>query len=348
MLERVARKLRKAAPSKTARTGKTAPQDPPKRTPREAREARLRAALQQEMAIDVERIVQHSMPTGGHGKLARLRGMKLDAAATRLYHRVEKGFSLPEPRRPFGAQALKGLDVVLANDKHDPDALYAHESRAVLSALEAWNERGERDEAVAPRGDSLPTNPLDAETMAHFITSRRSIRDFAPTPVAREMIEEAVRVAMSAPSVCNRQGWRAYWFDSAEDLARVLPLHSGSGGFADRIPGVFVLTYDIRAFEGPHERNQGYIDGGLFSQNLLLALHGLGLGAVPLNWSRSQQASAKMRAAAGIPDHENILMLVAAGHPAEGYRVARSARRPLAEVLRFGMPEKPDASGMAT
>src|SRR5690606_18168087 len=116
------------------------------------------------------------------------------------YHRVEKGFSLPEPRRPFGAQALKGLDVVLANDKHDPDALYAHESRAVLSALEAWNERGERDETVAPRGDSLPTNPLDAETMAHFITSRRSIRDFAPTPVDHELIEEAVRVAMSAPS----------------------------------------------------------------------------------------------------------------------------------------------------
>src|SRR5690606_20541777 len=152
-----------------------------------------------------------------------------------------------------------GLNKVLANKHADHDAMYIEESRAVLSALDSWNERGERIDDVAPRGDSLPTNPLDPETMAHFITSRRSIRDFAPTKVDHDLIKEAVRVAMSAPSVCNRQAFRAYWFDSPEDLARIVPLHSGSGGFADRIPGVFVVTYDIRAFEGTNERNQGWI-----------------------------------------------------------------------------------------
>ena len=334
---RVARRI-------TSRNGSAAAV-PSNATPDEARAARqaklaelerkFAESLAAEQALEAERFLKYSIPPATPGRLARIKGMQLDASATRLYHRVEKGFSLPAPKRPFGAKAVPGLTKVLGR-KVPQDALYVTESKMVLDALEAWNERGERHEAVAPRGDSLPTNPLDAETTAQFITSRHSIRDFDQRKVSHELITEAVRVAMYAPSVCNRQGWRAHWFDAPEDLARILPLHSGSAGFADNIPGVFVLTYDIRAFEGTNERNQGWIDGGLFSMNLMLALHGLGLGSVPLNWSRSNAASDKLRETAGIPDHENILMLLAAGHPAEGYRVARSARRPIEQILRFG------------
>jgi len=104
------------------------------------------------------------------------------------------------------------------------------------------------------------------------------------------------------------------------------------------VPGLFVVTWDIRAFETALERNQGWIDGGLFSMTLLLALHGLGLGAVPLNWSRLNAATDELRERAALPEHENVVMLIAAGHPAEGYRVARSTRRPLSQILRIGMP----------
>ena len=354
MLEKFAREARtnargaarRVARRISSRNGSTVPVPNVSATPdaaRAARQAKLvelerKAAesLAAEQALEAERFLKYSIPPATAGRLARIKGMQLDASATRLYHRVEKGFSLPAPKRPFGAKAVPGLTKVLAKKSVPQDALYITESKMVLDALEAWNERGERHDAVAPRGDSLPMNPLDAETAAQFITSRHSIRDFEQRKVSPELITEAVRVAMSAPSVCNRQGWRAHWFDAPEDLARILPLHSGSAGFADNIPGVFILTFDIRAFEGTNERNQGWIDGGLFSMNLMLALHGLGLGSVPLNWSRSNAASDKMRATAGIPDHENILMLLAVGHPSEGYRVARSARRPVEQILRFG------------
>ncbi|MBI2922539.1 MAG: nitroreductase family protein [Planctomycetes bacterium] len=36
---------------------------------------------------------------------------------------------------------------------------------------------------------------------------RRSVRDFAPDPVPREMVELAIRAAASAPSGANRQPW---------------------------------------------------------------------------------------------------------------------------------------------
>ena len=297
-----------------------------------------RESLLREFAIDTERFLRHSIPVGGVRRYSEMTGMQLDASATRLYHRVEKGFSLPAPRRPTGRRALPGLNRVLASPHLDDDALYADEARRVMEALALWNDEGVLDDEVAPRGDSLPMNPLDAETTAQFITSRHSIRDFEQRPVDRALVTEAVRVAGYAPSVCNRQAWRAYWFDAPEDIARILGAHRGSAGFSDRVPGLFVITYDIRAFEEARERNQGWIDAGLFSMALMLALHGLGLGAVPLNWSRRNSASQRLRRFAALPEHENIVMLVAAGHPSPGYRVARSARRPVSEILRFGMP----------
>lgn len=302
--------------------------------------------LRHELELDGQRYHRFAIPRGGGDRLDTLEAMQMDASTMRHNHRVEKGFALPETRRPFGKRAGPALNRVLAGaaapagdgDGGRDGALFLAEARDVLEALEQWNEHGVRDERVAPRGDSLPGNPLDAETLAAFLTSRHSVRDFDQRPVERALIEEAVRLATYAPSVCNRQGFRAYYFDDRADIARVLGVHSGSQGFASGVPGLFVITYDIRAFEDVFERHQGWIDGGLFAMTLLLALHGLGLGAVPLNWSRRNAATGRLRRMAGLPEHDNVVMLIAAGHPAEGYRVARSTRRPLSQILRIGMP----------
>jgi nitroreductase len=294
--------------------------------------------LQREVGLDAERYHRFSIPPGGNERFDSMSGLQLDASATRHSHRVEKGFSLPETKRPFGVRATPALSRALANSDAAGDALFVTEAKEVLEALAQWNEHGVLDDRVAPRGDSLPVNPLDPEILATFLTSRHSVRDFDQRPVDRSLLEEAVRLAAYAPSVCNRQGYRAYLFDDRADVQRILSLHSGSQGFAARVPALLVVTFDIRAFEDSLERNQGWIDGGLFSMMLLLALHGLGLGAVPLNWSRRNSATARLRRAAALPEHDNVVLLIATGHPAEGYRVARSTRRPLGQILRVGMP----------
>lgn len=290
-----------------------------------------------EVGLDAERYFAHAIPRGGGERFSELDGMRLDASATRHYHRVEKGFSLPAPKRPFGKRALPALNRVLANPNVDESKIYPAEARIILAALEQWNEHGVVTDVVAPRADTLVGNPLDAETTAAFITSRHSVRDFEARTVDRALISEAVRIASYAPSVCNRQSWRVCWIDEPSQVKSLLSIHSGSRGFAEGVPGVFIITYDIRAFEDTMERNQGWIDGGLYSMNLLLALHGLGLGAVPLNWSRRNSSTTKLRKMAKLPEHENVVMMIAAGYPAEGHRVARSARRPVSEILRFGM-----------
>jgi len=47
-----------------------------------------------------------------------------------------------------------------------------------------------------------------AQTFADRMAARRSIRDFAPMPVPRQVIEQAIRAAASAPSGANLQPWR--------------------------------------------------------------------------------------------------------------------------------------------
>lgn len=54
---------------------------------------------------------------------------------------------------------------------------------------------------------------VNAETTAAVdaaITSRHSVRAFLPTPVARETIEDILRVASRAPSGTNTQPWKVY------------------------------------------------------------------------------------------------------------------------------------------
>jgi nitroreductase len=58
----------------------------------------------------------------------------------------------------------------------------------------------------------MTTNPTPSDTAAvdAAITSRRSIRAFLPTPVARETIEQILAVASRAPSGTNTQPWRVH------------------------------------------------------------------------------------------------------------------------------------------
>lgn len=55
--------------------------------------------------------------------------------------------------------------------------------------------------------------PVTADSIAavdHAITSRRSIRQFLPTPVPRDTIEDILRVASRAPSGTNTQPWQVH------------------------------------------------------------------------------------------------------------------------------------------
>ncbi|CAN7152761.1 nitroreductase [Pseudoduganella sp. LjRoot289] len=69
----------------------------------------------------------------------------------------------------------------------------------------------------------------DQQAVDAAITSRRSIRAFLPTPLAREDVEQLLQVAARAPSGTNTQPWKVYVLtgDTKQRLSeRILAAHS--------------------------------------------------------------------------------------------------------------------------
>ncbi|MDF2561856.1 MAG: hypothetical protein K0R99_3302 [Microbacterium sp.] len=256
----------------------------------------------------------------------------VETQATKDYHRVEKALALNSVKRPFGDALGRRLDAVLPLLQQDTD-LYAHTASA-RRALDLWNNDGVVDDEVSPpSGDGTFTMPR--ADLQEFFTTRHSVRNFdASRTVSRDLLEEAIDLASRTPSVCNRQSWRVYLATEPETTQRLLTHQNGNSGFGG-VPVVALITSDARLFAGVGERNQGWIDGGLFAMSFVWALHGLGLSSCMLNMSVRNDRADALRAAFGIPDHELIVMQIAIGYPAPGHRIARSPRRPRSEIAVF-------------
>ncbi len=113
------------------------------------------------------------------------------------------------------------------------------------------------------------------ETMEALYT-RRSVRKFQNKPVPTELIEEAVKAAMFAPSARNQQPWEFIIIDKRELLDQV-PEFSPHAAMAKGAPAGVLIC-----FNKEYEVAEGFFpqDLGAATQNLLLALHAEGLGAV--------------------------------------------------------------------
>ena len=177
-----------------------------------------------------------------------------------------------------------------------------------------------------------------------FMDARHSVRNYAPVPVDPAVLRRATMAAQQTPSSCNRQTCRAYAFTERPALTRVLALHNGNRGFGDQLGGVFVVTSDLSHWNDVGERNQGFVDGGMFAMTLALALHAEGLGTVMLNWSAAREADVAMRRLVQIADNEIIITLIGFGHMREDFRVPVSRRKPVESVLRLN-PALADAVG---
>ena len=286
-----------------------------------------------EFVIDTWRY-QRSSGARDSNALKNISGLNREAQVIKDYHRVEKGLALPSPKRPFGEAVKERLEFLVTGDGvgGDEHNLYAVEA---LDALRKWNSHGVVDPKISPLNDSSYVPPT-RETLRTFFESRRSVRDFDIEKVPTDAIlERAVVLAGNSPSVCNRQAWQIHFFRDPESVRGVLAHQNGNSGFRDTVPVVGLVSVKRSLFLGPAERNQRWIDGGLFAMSLVWALHGEGLSTCMLNWSMNNAESDKLRRFADIPSDEDIVVLIAIGHSSDGHRVARSPRRAADDLINW-------------
>lgn len=161
---------------------------------------------------------------------------------------------------------------------------------------------------------------------------RHSVREYASTPVEHDLLDKVYQVAMKTPSVCNRQASRIYQITDPTVIETALGIQGGFRGYA--VPPVLLLiTSDIRAFMNENERNEPFVDGGLFAMSLLYALEAYGLAACPLNAMFSHTQDIRTRKLLGVPDCEFPVMYIAVGNFPESVPVCRSTRRTAESVI---------------
>ncbi|MGI9916054.1 nitroreductase family protein [Vibrio owensii] len=266
-------------------------------------------------------------------------------------HRIEKGLSLPKPRYNFGKLVIKRLVVNLEQyqnlyEKHEAyyfgvGAIKAYEQYHMQHNvdLEAWfyqeKKKINQTDINNKLCDSVGLGRRTDKTMEYkeffedFSSSRHSCRYFdVEKKILDEDIKNVVELSITAPSVCNRQHWHVHIYTGSKKN-EILGLQNGNTGFTENIPYIAVITSDIQAFYTQDERNQPYIDGGIFSMNFMYALHSKGFGACALNWCNSLVVDKKFHKITKVPDSQVVIMIVAFGLPHKDESYAKSPRMPV-------------------
>jgi len=148
--------------------------------------------------------------------------------------------------------------------------------------------------------------------------TRTSVRAFVPGNVSKEDIETLLRAAMAAPCAKNRQLWEFVVVDDRAVLdALAERLKYAKMLFQAPLAIVICERGTFFTAEGLEVENMYWQqDTSAACENLLLAAHALGLGAVWTNASDAERGGAVIEVL-GLPEGVKPLAVVPVGHPAE-------------------------------
>jgi nitroreductase len=143
------------------------------------------------------------------------------------------------------------------------------------------------------------------------LLTRRSIRKFTGEMIDDENIIKIIRAGMYAPSANNTRPWHFIIVDDKELLKKVMTVHPYSSMLSQASHAIIVCG-DEELQNGP-----GYylIDCSAATQNILLAAHALGLGAVWLGVEPKSDRKKSIKEIFGLPDHVHPVSIVSVGVP---------------------------------
>lgn len=211
-----------------------------------------------------------------------------------------------------------------------------------------------------------PREPMtDAERIAaaaafvQELSHRRTVRDFAATPVPREVIEHCLRAAGTAPSGANQQPWRfvavadavvkrriregaeaeerEFYERRAPDewLQALAPLGTDADKpFLEIAPWLIAIFYERFGLDADgvkHKRYYPQESVGIATGLLIAALHRAGLATL----THTPSPMGFLHEVLGRPRNEMPFLLLVVGHPAVACRVPAIERLPLESYASF-------------
>lgn len=198
-----------------------------------------------------------------------------------------------------------------------------------------------------------------ARAFADDLARRRTVRDYASTPVSRAVIEQCLRAAGTAPSGANQQPWRfvavqdaaikhrireaaeaeerEFYAHRAPDewLDALAPLGTDADKpFLETAPwliGIFYERFGIDAEGAKVKRYYPHESVGIATGMLIAALHRAGLATL----THTPSPMGFLNDILGRPKNEMAYLLLVVGHPAPGCRVPDIRRLALDDYAGF-------------
>ena len=165
---------------------------------------------------------------------------------------------------------------------------------------------------------STPQTSSNETTMQNTtiedIMTRTSVRSYTNEPVSEQQIDTLLRAAMAAPTAGNKQPWRFVVIDDRA-LLDTIAANFGSMKMAAHAPlAVVMCGVPSETFDG---EGVGYWiqDVSAATENLLLAAHAIGLGAVWCGVYPISERVEKFSKMLNLPDTIVPMACVCIGHP---------------------------------
>jgi len=291
---------------------------------------------------DFKRYKQYSRSYGSNTSV------KLAAEITALYHVIEKGLTMPEPRLGFGQEKIILLCESCFNfiEKYGIEEDQVHHAIQVIleyknfhnnlkyqlnSSIEnAINQLGNKISGFSPCAQKTMTKKEYFQNkmldFSNFANSRASVRNFSTEIIPINKVIQALDLARNTPSACNRQTWRTYLLSDKKLIDKILEIQGGNRGFGHLTDKLIIIAGELGVFGSIAERNQVFIDGGMYAMNLLYSLHYNEIAACILNCSHTPEKDLKQRTICGIKKSEVFIAMVACGIPPNNFMITASKR----------------------
>lgn len=146
------------------------------------------------------------------------------------------------------------------------------------------------------------------------IMTRTSIRKYTDQPIKKADIETLLRAGMAAPTAVNKQPWH---FVAVTDKAKLKELSGGRGGMLEQCALAIVVCGNMEKAMPGKAREYWVQDCSAATENILLAAHALGLGAVWTGGYPMEDRMATISKALKLPETIIPLCTIVIGYPAE-------------------------------
>ncbi len=206
-----------------------------------------------------------------------------------------------------------------------------------------------------------PTDDMSGRAADFYaeLARRRSVRAFSSRTVPRQVIEDCLRAAGTAPSGANMQPWhfvavsdpatkrrirqaaeeveRAFYGKRASEewLGALAPLGTGaSKPFLETASWLIAIFAQRYGFDGEGSRVQHYYVSrsvGIATGMLIAAIHHAGLVCLPYTPSPMRFLGEILER----PENEQPFLLLVVGYPASDATVPGIGRKPLDEIATF-------------